>query len=144
MDEDPVFYKKLSELIQQTISDLRASRISEIAALKKLKEYREQAITKKGDDIPVGLQEKEEAIAFYRLIVSATKLNPDQCEAFANETDAIIKEHVIVDWTHKLDVLRKVNFYIGEYLIDELKMPIDEAEILAEKCIEIAKIRYQA
>lgn len=144
MDEDPVFYKKLSELIQQTISDLRALRISEVAALKKLKEYREQAISKKGDDIPDEIQIKEEAIAFYRLISSSTALNPKQCEAFANETDTIIKNYIVVDWTQKLDVVRKVNFYIGEYLIDELKMPIDEAEKLAEKCIEIAKIRYKA
>lgn len=143
MDEDPVFFKKLSELIQQTISDLRALRISEIAALKKLKEYREQAITKKGDDIPDGLQTKEEAIAFYRLIASSTKLKPEKCEAFASETDSIIKNHIVVDWSQKLDIVRKINFYIGEYLIDELNMPIDEAEKLAEKCVEIAKIRYK-
>jgi type I restriction enzyme, R subunit len=144
MDEDPVFYKKLSELIQQTIWDLRALRISEIAALKKLKEYREQAISKKGDDIPSGLLEMEEAIAFYRLIASSTSLKSKQCETFAKETDAIIKSHLVVDWTQKLDVVRKINFFIGEFLIDELNMPIDEAEKLAEKCVEIAKIRYKA
>jgi len=144
IDEDPVFYKKLSELIQETISDLRAQRISEIAALKKLKEYREQAINKKGDDIPSGLQEMEEAIAFYRLIASSNKLKPKQCEAFAKETDAIIRNYLVVDWTQKLDVVRKINFYIGEFLIDELNMPIDEAEKLAERCVEIAKIRYKA
>lgn len=144
LDEDPAFYKKLSELIQETIWDLRALRISEIAALKKLKEFREKAITKKGDDIPTGLQQMEEAIAFYRLIASSTDLKPEQCEAFAKETDSIIKSFLVVDWAQKLDVVRKINFYIGEFLIDELNMPIDEAERLAEKCIEIAKIRYKA
>ena len=144
LDEDPVFYKKLSELIQETIWDLRALRISEIAALKKLKEFREKAITKKGDDIPSGLQQMEEAIAFYRLIASSTDLKPALCEEFAKETDSIIKSFLVVDWAQKLDVVRKINFYIGEFLIDELNMPIDEAERLAEKCIEIAKIRYKA
>lgn len=144
MDEDPVFYSKLSDLIQQTIADLRAMRISEIAALKKLKEFREQSVSRKGDDIPTGLETKDEAIAFYRLASASTKLSSKDCEAFANETDAIIRSHVVVDWQYKLDVLRKVNFYIGEYLIDELNMPIDEAEKLAEKCLEIAKIRYKA
>ncbi|HBF88612.1 MAG TPA: restriction endonuclease subunit R [Bacteroidales bacterium] len=143
MDEDPVFFKKLSELIQQTISDLRALRISELAALKKLKEYREQAVTKKGDDIPLKLQNIEDCIPFYRLIVSSTNLKPEQCETFAVETDAIIKKHQVVDWPQKLDIVRRINFYIGEYLIDELKMPIDEAEIMAEKCVEVAKIRYK-
>lgn len=144
MDEDPVFYKKLSELIRETITDLRASRISELVALKKLKEYREQAISKKGDDIPSGLLEQEEAIAFYRLIASSGKVKPEICEAFAIETDAIIKKHIVVDWTQKLDVVRKVNFYIGEYLIDELGMSIEGAEQLAQKCVEVAKIRYKS
>ena len=78
------------------------------------------------------------------MINSTTKIKPEQCEDFANETDDIIKKYVVVDWTQKLDVVRKINFYIGEYLIDELNMPIEEAEVLAEKCVEIAKIRYKA
>lgn len=144
MDEDPTFYKRLSELIQQTIADLRAFRISELEAIKKLKEYREQAISKKGDDIPSALQNKEEAIAFYRMIVSSIKLSQEQGITFAQETDAIIRRYVVVDWPNKLDIVRKINFYIGEYLIDELQMPILEAEELASKCVEIAKIRYKA
>jgi type I restriction enzyme R subunit len=144
MDEDPVFYKKLSELIQQTISDLRALRISEIAALKKLKELREQAINKKGDDVPETLLSKEAAIPFYRLATSSTKMSVEDCETFAHEVDHIIKQYAVVDWPQKLDIVRKINFYIGEYLIDELKMPIAEAEALAETCVEIAKVRYKA
>jgi type I restriction enzyme R subunit len=144
IDEDPVFYKNLSELIQETIWNLRAQRISEIVALRRLKEFSEKAITKKGDDIPSGLQNMEEAIAFYRLIASSTDLKEDSCEAFAREADSIIRSFIIVDWAHKLDIVRKINFYIGEFLIDELKMPIDEAELIAEKCVEIAKVRYKA
>jgi len=50
----------------------------------------------------------------------------------------------VVDWQHKLDVIRKMNFYIGEYLIDELQLPIEQAEALADQCMEIAKARYRA
>ena len=57
--------------------------------------------------------------------------------------DSIIKKFKVVDWQNKLDVIRKMNFFIGEYLIDYLKMPIREAEALAEKCVEVAKLRYQ-
>jgi type I restriction enzyme R subunit len=144
MDEDPIFYKKLSELVQQTISDLRAQRLSELEAIRKLKEYREQAISKRGDDIPKDLNEIESAIPFYRLIMASTKLKSDQGIEFATEVDSIVKKFKVVDWTQKLDVVRKINFYIGEYLIDVLKMPIPEAEAVAEKCVGIAKIRYKA
>lgn len=143
MDEDPVFYKKLSELIKQTISDLRAMRISEAEALRKLKDYRGQAISKKGDDIPQGLQNKEAAIAFYRLFKASTKFSNEEGVAFSEEVDVVIKRFRIVDWQNKLDVIRKMNFFIGEYLIDHLSMPIREAEELAEQCVSVAKLRYK-
>ncbi len=142
MEEDPVFYKKLSELIKQTIADLRAIRISEAEALKKLKEYREQAVTKRGDDIPEALLDKENEIAFYRLFKSTTEFSNEEGIEFCNEVDRVINKFKIVDWQSKYDVTRKMNFYIGEYLIDHLNMPIKEAELLAEKCIDVAKKRY--
>ena len=107
-----------------------------------MKEYRSQAISKKGDDIPLVLQNKEETIAFYRLFIDLTKYTSDQGIEFSQEVDSIIKRFKIVDWQSKLDVIRKMNFFIGEYLIDEFNMSIDSAEELAEKCIEVAKKRY--
>ena len=142
MEEDPVFYKKLSELIKQTIADLRAMRISEAEALKKLKEYRERAVTKKGEDVPNELEGKEEAIAFFRLFKDSTVFSNEDGVDFSNEVDSIIKKFSVVDWQEKLDVVRKMNFLIGEYLIDHLKMSIKDAEALADKCIEVAKLRY--
>jgi type I restriction enzyme R subunit len=143
MEEDPVFYKKLSELVKQTISDLRAMRISEAEALKKLKEQRSQAITKKSDDIPESLQHKEEAVAFYRLFKDGTGLSDEDGIEFSNEVDNIIKKYKVVDWQGKLDVTRRMNFHIGEYLIDHLRMNIKDAEALAERCVEVAKLRYK-
>ncbi len=141
--EDPVFYKKLSELIAQTIADLRAQRVSEAEALNKLKDYREQAIHKGGEDVPAALAGKEAAIAFYRTGISIGKLSPEQSLRFAQATDRIIEKYVVVDWSSKGDVTRKMNFYIGEYAIDELGLPIAEAEDLADKCMDIARLRYK-
>jgi len=42
VDIDPVLFKKLSDLIAETISDMRANRLSEIEALARLKEYKAQ------------------------------------------------------------------------------------------------------
>ena len=143
MGEDPVFYKKLSELIAQTIADLRAQRISEAEALKKIKAYREQAVTKGGEDVPPILKDKGEAIAFFRLAGEVGRLPQEQATQFAQAADGIIRQYLVVDWQSKLDVVRKMNFYIGEYAIDELGMAIREAEDLADKCIDVAKTGYK-
>ena len=143
MDEDPVFYKKLSELIQETISDLRAMRISEVLALNKLKELRYAAITRKSDDVPSEILQNEKTIPFYRLARSNENLDSNNAINFAKEVDNIINQYKIVDWSTKPDIIRKMTFYIGEYLIDELNISITEADDIAEKCIEIAKLIYK-
>jgi type I restriction enzyme, R subunit len=143
MDEDPVFYKKLSELIRQTIADLRAHRLSEAEALKKLSQYRDQAINRNDEDVPPILKEQAASIAFYRLGIAEATLLQQQSIDFAQAADRIIRQFLVVDWQHKLDVIRKMNFYIGEYLIDELQLPIEQAETLADQCMEIAKARYR-
>lgn len=144
MDEDPVFYKRLSELIQETIADLRAKRIYEAEALKKLNHYREQAINRTGDDIPPVLRDKVETVAFYRLGLAEGKLTENQSIDFATAANDIISQFLVIDWQQKLDVVRRMNFYIGEYLIDTLRFSIDQAEDLANKCMEIAKARYKS
>jgi type I restriction enzyme R subunit len=143
MDEDPVFYKKLSELIRETISDLRAIRISDVVAINRLKELREQAISKKSDDIPEAILQNEKVIPFYRLAKTNSFISDDYTIPFAMEVDQIIKQYLIVDWTAKPDIIRKMTFYIGEYLIDELHISIEEADEMAEKCIEIARSTYK-
>jgi len=144
MDEDPVFYKRLSELIQQTIADLRAKRISEAEAFKKVSEYREQAINRNGDDVPAMLRDEAESIAFYRLGIAEGKLTDEQSIKFAQAVHHVINQFLVVDWQNKLDVTRKMNFYIGEYLIDHVHMSIEQAEELADKCMDVAKARYRA
>jgi type I restriction enzyme R subunit len=143
MDEDPVFYKKLSELIRETISDLRAMRISDVVAINRLKELREQAISKKSDDIPEAIMQHEKVIPFYRLAKTNSFISDDYTIPFAMEVDQIIKQYLIVDWTAKPDIIRKMTFYIGEYLIDELHISIEAADEMAEKCIEIARSTYK-
>jgi type I restriction enzyme R subunit len=144
MDEDPVFYKKLSELIQQTISDLRANRISEAEAFKKLNLYRQQAITKKSDDIPAVLDSKPKLVPIYRL---ATSSNIDalkqNSEAFTLVVEEIIEKYKVVDWQNKPDILRKVSFYIGEYLIDHLGIDINKADEISDECLKIAIANYK-
>lgn len=143
MDEDPVFYKKLSELIQETIADLRAMRISDVVAIRKLNEYRDQAISKKSDDIPEVIMQNDKTIPFYRLAIANSSIAKDNAIPFATEVDKVIKEFAIVDWASKPDIIRKMTFYIGEYLIDELHIAINEADEIAEKCIDVAKLIYK-
>ena len=161
MNEDPVFYKKLSELIKETIEEYKRKRISELEFLARIKNFSEQALNRKGDDVPETLNNREVAQTFYRLVSAdltdkvqdSTILSLLSADA-ALEIDEIIQANVledgkpIVDWPDKnIPGILKID--IGDYLIDEVKekyklnLSFTEIDAIADKCIAVATTRYK-
>lgn len=92
--------------------------------------------------MPQELLQTDQAIPYYRLIQSKG-FTSQQSLTFSLEADKIIKQYAIVDWHTKPDIIRKMNFYISEYLIDVFHMPIEDAEKMAEDCTNVAKARHR-
>ncbi len=69
--------------------------------------------------------------------------------------DEMIQEAVldngepIIDWQYKTNITGKLQIEIGDYLIDEVRdkyninLSFGEMDEIANKCIEVAKIRYK-
>jgi type I restriction enzyme, R subunit len=69
--------------------------------------------------------------------------------------DKLVKDAVldggqpIVDWQYKTNITGKLLIDIGDYLIDEVRdkysisLTFEEMDDIADKCIEVAKIRYK-
>jgi len=55
----------------------------------------------------------------------------------------------IIDWQYKTNITGKLQVEIGDYLIDEvrdkynIKLSFGELDDIANRCIEVAKIRYK-
>src|SRR5690606_19671170 len=80
VDIDPVLFKKLSDLIAETISDMRANRLSEIEALARLKEYKAQALKGSINEIPDQVSDKRRKIAIYNALEVEEKLKDKSIE----------------------------------------------------------------
>jgi type I restriction enzyme R subunit len=156
MDEDPAFYKKFSDLLKEAISDYEAKRISEAAYLKRVKDIMNSVLTRNDSDLPEALRDKDVAKAFYGLTVLGLEEKFQDKEILktiaataAIEIDDIIKGQLIVDWQGKVDIAKKMIHLIGDYLIDEVRdkynvlLTFEEIDSIAEKCVEVAKIRYK-
>ncbi|MCA9840232.1 MAG: type I restriction endonuclease subunit R [Trueperaceae bacterium] len=65
MEEDPVLYKKLSELIEEAISNHRLKRLSDAEYLRRMREHLETAQTQGASALPEGIRNREEARAYY-------------------------------------------------------------------------------
>ena len=73
----------------------------------------------------------------------------------ALQIDELIKQAVldnnnpIIDWQFKTNITGKLQIEIGDYLIDEVRdkyninLSFGEMDEIANKCIEVAKLRYK-
>lgn len=156
MNEDPVFYKKLSRLIREAIDDYHQKRISEVEFLNRVKDYEDQFHHGQKDDIPENLSGNETAIAIYNLvqeILGEHLFNEKIAAAIAEGIDTRIRAGVfengtpIIDWANKTDIEGKIRIDIDDYLFDlkgdiGLDLPFDKIDQLVEEGLRIAKLKY--
>ncbi len=162
MEEDPVFYKKFSQLLKEAISDYEAKRISEVQYLNRVKDIMDSVLSHTDSDIPEELNNRDVAKAFYGLNLEflEDKMQDSTVrKAISVHTalsiDDMIQRAVLdngkpkIDWQYKTTITGKLQIDIGDYLIDEVRdkyhinLSFGEMDDIAGKCIEVAKIRYK-
>lgn len=156
MDEDPAFYQKFSELIQQTIDDFRNKRISEAQYLQQSLSIWSSVLHRKTDDVPAAIQGDSDAIAFFGLIkpfVAAQIENLEEAEsialAAAQAILAILRNRIIVDWINNDEVQKDIMNDIDDYLYDVLRgqyrinLQTQEMDDMIAKSLQLAKHRPQ-
>ncbi|WP_353197713.1 HsdR family type I site-specific deoxyribonuclease [Parapedobacter defluvii] len=138
MDQDPALYKRLSELIRETIAEMRARRLSELEALRRLQAIQAEALGEVADDIPDALKRHRHLAPYYRLVK-----NP-KYSANGNEVnvvlkfDELIKQHRVIDMFKKRDVIGKIEIEFGDYLMDELDFTLTQADELTKEMLKAA------
>jgi type I restriction enzyme, R subunit len=156
MEEDPAYYKKFSQMLKETIELHELGRINDAQKLKKVTEIMNAVLTHTDADIPESLAGRDVAKAFFGLAKEglASKIQDDEVlksisAEIAIASDEIITKHIVVDWQIKIDVPKRMFHLIGDYLIDEirdkyhLQMTFEEIDGIAERIIDVAKIRYK-
>ena len=95
MDEDPAFYAKFSHLIQQAIDDFRARRISGPDYFDTVHNIRDKVVSKRHDDVPIGIRENDEACAYYGVILPY--FSPRPIAGLAVESDMVAEPRPATD-----------------------------------------------
>ncbi|WP_067150255.1 type I restriction endonuclease subunit R [Pseudotamlana agarivorans] len=158
MQEDPVYYKKLADLIKETIEEYYLKRISEAEFLKRAKEYEDKLLHGRSEDAPEELANNDAALAFYNFSKSVyedTELlkTPFHIEV-SLAIDNMVKEHIyingnkIIEWHKNNDVTGKINIDLGDALYELLKkfdLDTDWAKIdhLIDECMKVAILKYK-
>ncbi len=160
MDEDPIYYKKLSSLIRDTIDDYHQHRISEVEYLNKAKDLEDQFHNGRQENVPENLAGNDTGIAIYNLTneifkgqLKRTEDGENIAAIIAEGIDSLIKSIVfengkpIIDWSNKSDIDGRIKIEIDDYLYDlkaqyGLVLPFDSIDELVEAVLKVAKLKY--
>lgn len=154
IDEDPAFYRKFSEMLEEAIHAFRAKRLADRDYLAKVSEIADAIRTRKEDHLPEAIRQRDVAKAFYGVVgeaVAAHQADGDikqiVAETAARIDDAILRER-IVNWTTNTDVQNRMRNDIEDALFDlksrtGLDLSFDEIDAILERCLDIARRRYR-
>ena len=167
-DENPAYYKKFSERIEEIIEQYKEKRISELEYLEKMRnvmnDFRKGY---SGTTYPEKIKHNIHAQAFYGVVkevlederyyeAGVTELVAEDGPIYnyegiladiAMEVDVIIERHCKVDWHDNPDVHKKISQEIDEllYLVKKKhfpKMTFDQIDAMIENIKTVALRRY--
>ena len=146
MDEDPAFYRKFADMIQQVIDDYRQGRIDEAEYLRRAEEGLATLRAGREAGLPSSLEGHREATAYFGLLRDLlagrgrtaangegdgggkkvaeppapyhTNRSDERFARFSLRIEALIDERKVRDWPHREDVLHEMAHAIDDYLFD--------------------------
>jgi type I restriction enzyme, R subunit len=153
MQEDPLLYKKLSEVINEAIAEHRAKRLSDAEYLKRVRETMDDMRSQGNSDIPDRLKKHEQAKPFYRVISEElpNDIIKETAPAYiatdaAIKVDEIIEQYKKRDWAKDSEVHNQIFNAIEDYLFQvkgrfDLDWDFSAIDRIIEQALEIAKSR---
>ena len=162
LDEDPARFRRLSELIAETIADYRARRISEAEYLQRARDVQQQVLRHRtAPDTPAALKGRPAAQAFYGLTeealrpATAAEAAPRRKVAIhaGLHLDDLLRGHLldqgrpIVDWPHKDALVNAARLALDDYLFDlnareSLGLSLDAIDRLLDQVFVVARRQY--
>ncbi|MEQ8907951.1 MAG: HsdR family type I site-specific deoxyribonuclease [Vicingaceae bacterium] len=157
LHEDPIFYRKLADLIKETIQAYHQKRIDEAEFLKRAKEHEAAFLEGNRKEVPQSIEDNTVAITFYdfsKEVLEDFSLSEAEHAEIAKSVDEVIKRNItlnenrIIDWVNKSDVKGKITIEAGdcvyEFLEEKGLEPNWEIiDNLVEECIKVAAVKYQ-
>lgn len=156
-EDDPIFYKKLSELLKEAIAKYSKQIMDEAERLKndnaylnRVTEILTMARTRTGDDIPISILNNEVAKAFYGVVFEKIKkydATKDSAAKLALKIDKIILDNQYVDWIKNTDLQNKIINDIEDVLFEfkdtnKIDITFDDVDFIIDESMKIAKRRY--
>lgn len=154
MDEDPAFYRKFSQLVEDTIEQYRNQRISELEYLNRMETAAEEIRSGKDSSLPPQLADTRDAAAYFGLLLEpitrcaadGTPDLPSQVADLAIVLEATIERVKVRDWAHNPDVMNRMKNELEDDLYafqraQDISLSAGDLDTLMEQLVETARRR---
>lgn len=156
MEKDEAFYKKFSEMIEETIQAFQEGRMDEKEYLEKILRTRKDLQAGHQEGLPSILSDKTAARAFYGALTEVLGSTHDKDEIGRTkellaragiQISEIVEKLTIRDWKRNIDVQNKMENEIEDFLMDHrktlgLEITFDELDTILAKCLKVAKNNF--
>jgi type I restriction enzyme R subunit len=135
LEEDPVFFKRFSELIDKTLADMHSQRMSQLDALKQMEDIRDRVRDRRAyEDVPDVLKARDVAKTYYDVARdefdrAGYEVKEPTAAELAAKMDDIIQEKRKVDWFEDPDVQNQMKIAIEDELF-ALKQELQRTDCL--------------
>ena len=155
MEEDPAFYRKFSQLIEDTIEEYKQGRLDELQYLEQVEAALERMRSGQDSSLPQQLADRLDAIAYFGLMVEALNTqqlggtNDDLVSLVADlalQLELAINQLKVRDWTTSLDVANRMKIALEDLIYDfknahGLVLTSGEMDTIIETIVETARKR---
>ncbi len=155
MDEDPVFYMRLSKVLKKAIEDYEAKRIAAAEYLKRAQSVADEVRSHGIKNVPEPLQGKPSALAFYNTLTKAVVGEDDEVSpkdvgelsVLAARLDGLVMGKVVVDWQKKPDVQNAIKNALEDLLLDVFdetgrEVEIETLDFILDHILQAARHHY--
>ncbi|UAB82848.1 type I restriction endonuclease subunit R [Zunongwangia sp. SCSIO 43204] len=153
MDKDEAFYKKFSQLIEETIKNFQEGRLTEKEYLESIQKTRKDLTDGYQDGIPEKLQNKPKARAFYGALNEVLNkkldksISKNKVAEAGLEIETIVENLIITDWKKNVDIQNRMENEIEDFLISKrtqlgIEISFDEIDAILIKCLRVAKNNF--
>ncbi len=151
-DEDPAYYKRFSELIEETIAAYRAQRLSEKDYLSQMRTISESIQNRTADDVPEPVRYDAHSRALFGVVKETLAkygkegVDPDRVSAdLALEIGRVVEQRRTVNWTRNPDVQNQMRNEIEDRLFaakekNAIPLTLDDIDAVMEQSLSVAKV----
>ncbi|HNO80332.1 MAG TPA: HsdR family type I site-specific deoxyribonuclease [Phycisphaerae bacterium] len=139
--EDPVSYRRFSDMLREVIENMRAGWLAAADALVQVEQIEKEILRPRSDDVPPPLRDRRLAVVLFRNLRDTMR---EAAVDAAAAIDEIIESRAIVGWKENQDRQKEMRQAIDDYLFDlndehQLDLSIEQIDAVIDSCMERAR-----